>query len=74
MIPWCTSSDFNFGCSIGSLKDPVIKQKGKFVFALVFIINGGLGKHYLFVKKRSVTIKVNIEIININITTKRDEI
>jgi hypothetical protein len=31
-------------------------------------------KDYLFVKKRSVTIKVYIEIININITTKRDEI
>ena len=37
MIPWCKSTDYNFGYPIGSLKDTVTK-KGKYVFG--FIING----------------------------------
>ena len=40
MIPRCKSTDYNFGYSVGSLKDPVTKQKGKFVFGFVVMIYG----------------------------------
>jgi len=51
MIPWCKSIDFNFGYSIGSLKDPAIKQKGKFVFGIPVILNGGPAKTLPFCEK-----------------------
>lgn len=51
MIPWCKSTDYNFGYPIGSLKDTVTKQKGKFVFGFIVIINGWHVKTLPFCEK-----------------------
>ena len=47
----CKPADFNFGHPIGLLKDPFTKQKGKFVFGLVILINGWLVKILPFCEK-----------------------
>ncbi len=51
MIPRCKSTDFNFGYSMGYLKDPAIKQKGKFVFDLIALKNGYTVKTLPFYEK-----------------------